>query len=79
MRMVVVTVWKKECCVLKKALLPYLCDNLCCKIFPKNRILVLLVVRGEEKHVLSLNQFASFISKELCKTEVNYVSLRTTR
>ena len=78
MRMVVVTVWKKEFCTLKKALLPYLCDNLCCKIFSKNRILVLLVVCGEEKHVLSLNQFTSFISKQFCKTEVNYVSQRTT-
>ena len=78
MRMVVVTVWKKECCMMKKALLPYMCDNLRCKIFSKNKILVLLVVCGEEKHVLGLNQFATFISKQFCKAQVNHVSQRTT-
>lgn len=46
--------------ILKKDYLYHiLCDNLRCKIASANRILVLLVGCGIEKHRLSLNQFTT--------------------
>ena len=35
--------------------LTYLCANFCCNVASKNRILILLVVCGVEKHALNLN------------------------
>ena len=63
----------------KKDQLPYLSDNLCCKIASENETLVLLVVCGIERHALNLNHFSSLISKYFCKTDANSVPQRRTR
>lgn len=54
-------------------------DNLCFKIASKNRVLVLLVVCGIERHAEHVNQSTRLTSKPSRKTEANSILQRRTQ
>ena len=54
-------------------------DDLCFKIASKNRVLVLLVVCGIERHAQHVNQSTSLTSKPSSKIEANSTSQRRTQ